>query len=141
MKPMRTVVSAVLLLSAAVGAYILATDAYLWATAPTHAYGLAAFTVIDLALTAGLWKMPRIATPGAFLLGLIQLGAMSGDLFFGTMTFSSDVTTAAAFSKYLLGDYAFVALLGIQAALVVVGITAFVMRRRTLPGTREVAAA
>lgn len=139
MKTMHMVVSVVLLLSAAVGAYILATDAYLWSTAPTHAYGLGAFTVIDLALIAGLWKMPRIAIPGALLLGLIQLGAMSGDLFFGTMTFSSDVTTAAAFSKYLLGDSAFVTLLGIQAALIVAGIAAFAIRRGTLSATREVA--
>jgi hypothetical protein len=120
-----------LLVSAAVGGYILATDSYLWSTAPTHAYGLAAFTIIDLVLIAGLWRMPRIAIIGSILLGLVQLGAMSGDVFFGTLTFSSNVTTAAAFSKYLLGDTAFVTLLGVQVILIVVGVIAFVMRRKT----------
>ena len=131
MKPINLILSAVLLISAAVGGYILGTDSYLWSTAPTHAYGLAAFTVIDLVLMVGLWVKPRIAIIVSILLGLVQLGAMSGDVFFGTLTFSSNVTTAAAFSKYLLGDVAFVTLLGIQAILFVVGIVALVMWRRT----------
>jgi len=131
MKPMNLILSAVLLVSAAVGGYILGTDSYLWSTAPTHAYGLVAFTVIDLVLIVGLWVRPRIAIIVSILLGLVQLGAMSGDVFFGTLTFSSNVTTAAAFSKYLLGDVAFVTLLGIQAILIVVGIVALVMWRRT----------
>jgi len=131
MKPMNLILSAVLLVSAVVGGYILGTDSYLWSTAPTHAYGLAAFTVIDLVLMVGLWVRPRIAIIVSILLGLVQLGAMSGDVFFGTLTFSSNVTTAAAFSKYLLGDDAFVTLLGVQAVLIVVGIVALVMWRRT----------
>ena len=141
MKTVNLILSVVLLFSAAVGGYILATDSYLWSVAPTHAYGLAAFTAIDLVLVAGLWRKPRAAIVVATLLGLVQLGAMSGDIFFGTMTFSSDVTTAAAFSKYLLGDAAFVALLGIQAVLIVVGIAAFVTWRRAPAVMREVAGA
>jgi len=129
MKPANTILSVVLLVSAAVGSYILATDSYLWAVAPTHAYGLGAFTIIDLALIVGLRKMPRTAIIITVLLGLVQLGAMSGDVFFGTSTFSSNGATAAAFSKYLLGDGAFVTLLGAQAVLIVVGIAAFVMSR------------
>jgi len=123
------ILSVVLLISAAVGGYILATDSYLWAVAPTHAYGLAAFTVIDLALIVSQWRMPRTAIIVAVLLGLVQLGAMSGDVFLGTLTFSSNGATAAAFSKYLLGDAAFVTLLGVQVVLIVVGIVAFVMWR------------
>jgi hypothetical protein len=131
MKPMNLILSIVLLVSAVIGGYILATDSYLWSVAPTHAYGLAAFTIIDLVLIAGLWRMPRIAIIVSILLGLIQLGAMSGDVFLGTMTFSSNVTTAAAFSKYLLGDVAFVTLLGVQVVLILAGIAAFVMWRKT----------
>lgn len=130
------ILSVVLLVSAIVGGYILATDSYLWSVAPTHAYGLAAFTVIDLALIVGIWRMPRIAIIVAILLGLVQMGAMGGDVFFGTMTFSSNVTTAEAFSEYLLGDAAFVTLLGVQAVLIIVGIAAFVMRRRTPAATK-----
>jgi hypothetical protein len=136
MKPINMILAVVLLISAAVGSYILATDSYLWSVAPTHAYGLAAFTVIDLALIVGIWRMPRIAIIVAVLLGLVQMGAMGGDVFFGTMTFSSNVTTADAFSKYLLGDAAFVTLLGIQVVLILVGIAAFVMRRRTPAATK-----
>ena len=130
------ILSVVLLVSAIVGGYILATDSYLWSVAPTHAYGLAAFTVIDLALIVGIWRMPRIAIIVAVLLGLVQMGAMGGDVFLGTMTFSSNVTTAEAFSEYLLGDAAFVTLLGVQVVLIIVGIAAFVMRRRTPAATK-----
>ncbi|MGD1054709.1 MAG: hypothetical protein ABR867_01320 [Nitrososphaerales archaeon] len=132
MKPIDVMLSVVLLVSAAVGGYILATDSYLWAVASTHAYGLAAFTVFDLALVVCQWRMPRTAIIVAVLLGLVQMGAMSGDVFFGTLTFSSNGATAAAFSKYLLGDTAFVTLLGIQFVLIVVGIATFVMSRKTL---------
>lgn len=125
------ILSVVLLVSAAVGGYILATDSSLWSVAPTHAYGLAAFTVIDLALIVGQWRMPRTAIIVTVLLGLVQLGAMSGDVFFGASTLPSNVTTTAAFSKYLLGDAAFVTLLGIQIVLIVVGIVAFMMSRKT----------
>jgi hypothetical protein len=141
LKTVNLILSVVLLFSAAVGSYILATDSYLWSAAPTHAYGLVAFTVIDLATIAGLWKVPRIATIVAILLGLIQLGAMSGDIFFGTLTFSSNVTTADAFSKYLLGDMAFVTLLGIQAVLIITGIAAFVTGRRAPSASKETAGA
>ena len=136
MKPIDMILSVVLLFSAAVGGYILATDSYLWSVAPTHAYGLAVFTVIDLALIVGQWRVPRTAIIVTILLGLVQLGAMGGDVFFGALTFSSNGTTSAAFSKYLLGDAAFVILLGAQVVLIVVGIVAFVMSRKTPAATK-----
>lgn len=136
MKPINMILSVVLLVSAAVGGYILATDSYLWSAAPTHAYGLMAFTVIDLALTVGLWRMSRNAIIVTVLFGLVQLGAMSGDVFFGVLTFSSNGATAAAFSKYLLGDAAFVTLLGVQVVLIVIGIAAFVRSRKMPAATK-----
>lgn len=136
MKTVNLILSAVLLVSAAVGGYILATDSYLWTAAPTHAYGLAALTVVDLALIVGLWRMPRIAIIGSVLLGLVQLGTMGGDVFFGTLTYSSNGTTASAFSKYLLGNASFVTLLGIQAILIVVGLGALMMWRKTPAATK-----
>ena len=137
MKPINMLLCVVLLISAAVGGYILATDSYLKSAAPTHADGLAAFTVIDLILIVGVWRKPRIAIIVAVLLGLVQMAAMGGDVFFGTLTFSSNVTTAAAFSNYLLGDYAFLTLLGVQAVLIIVGLAAFVIGRRT-PAIQQV---
>jgi len=136
MKPIDMILSVVLLFSVVVGGYILATDSYLWSVAPTHAYGLAAFMVIGLALIVGQWRMSRTAIIATVLLGLVQLGAMSGDVLFGTLTFSSNGATAAAFSKYLLGDAAFVALLGVQVVLIAVGIVAFLMSRKTLAAAR-----
>ncbi|MGA1975934.1 MAG: hypothetical protein ABSG92_09900 [Conexivisphaerales archaeon] len=136
MKPLNLILSALLLISAAVGGYILATDSVLWSEAPTHAYGLVAFTVLDLALIVGLWKKPRIAIIVALLLGLVQLGAMSGDVFFGTTTYTSNGYPAAAFTQYLLRDTAFVTLLWVQAVLIIVGIAAFVMWRRTPAATK-----
>ena len=138
MKTINMLLSAVLLVSAAIGSYILATDSYLKSAAPTHAYGLAAFTVIDLVLIAGVWRRPRIAIIVAVLLGLVQMGAMGGDVFLGTLTFSSNITTATAFSNYLLGDLAFLSLLGVQVVLILVGIAAFVLGRRS-PAVQQVA--
>jgi hypothetical protein len=140
MKPVNMLLAVVLLISAAVGGYILATDSYLKSAAPTHADGLAAFTVIDLILIFGVWRKPRIAIIVAVLLGLVQMAAMGGDVFLGTLTFSSNVTTAAAFSSYLLGDLAFLTLLGVQVVLILVGIAAFVMGRRA-PAVQQVARA
>jgi hypothetical protein len=133
---MNMVLSVVLLVSAAVGCYFLATDSALWSVAPTHAYGLAGFTVIDLALIIGQWRKPSAAIIITVLLGLVQLGAMSGDVLFGASTLPSNFTTTAAFSRYLLGNAAFVLLLGVQVVLIVVGIAAFVMRRKALAKTK-----
>jgi len=130
MKPVNLVLSAVLLVSTANGGYILATDSALWSVAPSHAYGLISFTVVDLLLVFGLWKVPRTAIVVSVFLGLVQLSAMAGDIFFGTLTFSSNSTTSKAFSNYLLSDVAFVALLGVQVILIVVGIVAFVTSRK-----------
>lgn len=80
--------------------------------------------------------MPRIAIIVAPLLGLVQLGAMSGDVFFGTMTFSANGYPAAAFIKYLLGGTAFVTLFGVQVVLIIAGIAAFVMWRRSPAATQ-----
>jgi hypothetical protein len=136
MKLMNMVLSVVLLVSAAVGCYVLATGSALWSVAPTHAYGLVGFTVIDLALIIGQWRKPSTAIIITVLLGLVQLGLMSGDVLFGASTLPSNFTTTAAFSRYLLGDAAFVILLGVQVVLIVVGIAAFVMSHRAPATTR-----
>ena len=133
---MNLALSVVLLVSAAVGCYVLATDSALWAVAPTHAYGLVGFTVIDLALIIGQWRKPNTAIIITVLLGLVQLGLMSGDVLFGASTLPSGFTTTAAFSRYLLGDVAFVILLGVQVVLIVLGIAAFMIRHRALATTR-----
>jgi len=98
--------------------WIVANDGWLRAVAPTHAYGLLAFAVLDLVLALVVMAVPRIAYAGALLVSIAQVAAMAGD----ALTFTPTGTLQAAFRAYLLGDMAFLALLGIQFA--VAGITA-----------------
>ncbi len=138
MKTVNVLAAVMLLVSAAIGSYILSTDSYLWSQAPTHADGLIAFTVIDGALVVGLWWKPKLALIGMTLLGLVQFGAMAADLFVGASTFGQTGSSAqSAFQQYLLGDTAFKTLLGVQAIIVVVGIAAFVMGRRSQKMTMQ----
>src|SRR5205807_8226570 len=62
--------------------------------------------------------VPKLAYEGALLVSTTQIIAMLGD----ALTFTPAGTLQAGFRAYLLGDSAFVALLGIQLA--VAGITA-----------------
>jgi len=132
MKTVQALAAVVLLVSAVIGTYILSTDSYLWSQAPTHADGLIVFVILDVALVVGLWWKPRLAVIGMTLLGLVQLGAMGADLFVGAMTFGESSSAAqSSFQQYLLRDTAFKTLLGVQILIVVVGIVAFMMSRRT----------
>jgi uncharacterized membrane protein YhhN len=65
-----------------------------------------------------IMAVPRMAYAGALLVSIAQVAAMTGD----ALTFTPTGTLQAAFRAYLLGDMAFLALLGIQFA--VAGITA-----------------
>ena len=114
----QSVLTPILLVSGLVGAWIVASDGWLRAVAPSHANGLLAFAVLDLVLAVAVLVVPRLAYIGAFLLSMIQVAAMAEDAF----TFTPAGTLQSAFRAYLLGDTAFVALLGIQLA--VAGITA-----------------
>ncbi len=107
-----------LLVSGLVGLWIVVSDGWLRAVAPTHAYGLLGFAVLDLVLALVVMAVPRIAYAGALLVSIAQVAAMAGD----ALTFTPTGTLQAAFRAYLLGDMAFLALLGIQFA--VAGITA-----------------
>jgi hypothetical protein len=115
-KMLRAVLTVSFVLSAAVGSYIVATDSYLWAQAPTHAYGLIVFVAIDLATAAAIYIRPRVSRIVALLLPAVQLAAMAGDLYMGLGTPGSLVQ--GAFREYLLNDSAFMILLVVQAVLV-----------------------
>jgi hypothetical protein len=113
----QIVLTPTLLVSGLVGTWIAASDGWLRAVAPTHAYGLLAFAILDFMLALAIIEIPRFAYLGALLVSLTQVVAMAGDAF----TFTPTGTLQAAFRAYLLGDMAFLALLGIQ--LVVAGMT------------------
>jgi len=124
-----------LFFSSGVGTYLLATDASLWLLAFSHAVGLMIIIAIDLVL--GLYcltssksaYLPSIAA--AFLGFVLQLG----DVF----TAPQYNMTIQYFAHYLFGLWAFDVLLGLQLAVVVVGVIArphaqYLARRRTKRG-------
>ena len=118
MRLIRDVLSLTLVASALVGMQILLTDKWLWSAAPSHAYGLIGFIIVDFLLTAMLSKNAGAGTLGAAFVSVVQLGAMVGDMFFGM---PSNVPSAA-FRAYLINDASYLALLIINFAIVVVAI-------------------
>ncbi len=124
MRITREVLSITLVISGLLGIQILLNDKWLWSTAPSHAYGLVGFVAIDALLTLALWNSRfRLAILGATLVSSFQLGAMLADLVSGQ---PMGVPTIA-FRNYLLSDSSYVALLFIQAMILVVAIGAFVL--------------
>jgi hypothetical protein len=121
----QTVLTPTLLVSGLVGVWIAANDGWLWAVAPSHAYGLLAFAALDAILAFVVIVVPRLAYEGALLLSITQVIAMLGD----ALAFTPMGTLQAAFRAYLLGDSAFVALLGIQLAVAGITATAIAMPR------------
>ncbi|TMI22089.1 hypothetical protein E6H36_12350 [Candidatus Bathyarchaeota archaeon] len=119
----RAVLTPTLFVSGLVGAWIVATDGWLRAIAPSHAYGLAVFAALDVVLAIAVRGMPRPAYAGAFLVSLAQFVAMAGD----ALTFTPAGTLQGAFRMYLLSDTAFVALLGIQVAVAGISVAAIAL--------------
>lgn len=117
----QIVLTPTLLVSGLVGTWIAASDGWLRAVAPSHAYGLLAFAILDFMLALAIMEIPRFAYLGALLVSLTQVVAMAGDAF----TFTPTGTLQAAFRAYLLGNTTFLALLGVQLA--VAGMTATVI--------------
>ncbi len=107
-----------LLASALLSDEIIAFDTWLWAAAPTHAYGLVVFFTIDLVLIAMLWGGIRYAGALSIIMAGVQFLAMVGDL--AGISLPSGVP-ASAFRIYLLNDSPFVLLLSLQPAIVCLG--------------------
>jgi hypothetical protein len=121
-------VSVGLFISAELGGNILSSDAYLWAAAPTHAYGLMAFVAMDLVLIAALWDRIRFggtllvvkyAVTLSIALASVQFFAMIGDLAGLQPPMGM---TASAFRTYLLGDRLYIWLITFQPAIVAMSI-------------------
>jgi hypothetical protein len=109
----QAILALTLIASATLGAWIVATDGWLRAVAPTHEYGLLTFAILDILLSLIVFVAPRIADAGAFAAAMLQVAAMLGDAF----GFAPAGTMQAAFRAYLLSDVGFVALLVTQLAL------------------------
>lgn len=142
-KIITALLASALLASVSVGLEMLATDNFLWSAAPSHAFGLLAFTVLALVLAVGVLRLPRRFTRytkyaflGASLLSTVQLLLMVGDTIVG----APNGTPQEVFTAYLLSDLAFVALLGIQPVIFVTGLTAALLVSRKVRPVRTVIA-
>jgi hypothetical protein len=118
MKMVRLILSVALAGSALVGFGILSTDFWLWSAAPSHAYGLMIFVVLDVVLIIGTWRGIRLTRYGTLLTAFLQLVAMLGDVVAGQPA----GTPAAAFRSYLLADTPYLGLLIIQSLIIVIAI-------------------
>jgi arsenite oxidase small subunit len=107
-----------MLLSAAAGVYLLATDGSLWILAVSHAVGLVVIVILDVLLGAmNLMGSKRVylASLAAALLGIVlQLGDIA--------TAPQYNMTITYFASYLFGLPAFDILLSLQVAVIVLGI-------------------
>jgi len=122
--------SLTLVASSALGFQILATDSWLWTAAKSHVVGLAVFTGFDLVLAAAIMWKPKFAILG-FVLALVELAAMTGDMYMGAPAgVSQDL-----FRIYLQSDSAFSVLLWTQP--VVIGIAIIVIRFRFTAALRK----
>ncbi len=118
LRRLQRYVGYMMLLSAAVGVYLLASDHSLWILAVSHAVGLVIVVILDV--TLGLLnyagsKRVYVASLAAALLGIVlQLGDIATAPQYGM--------SMSYFASYLFGLAAFDILLALQALILVVGI-------------------
>lgn len=118
MRIVQDVLSGALLASGLVGIQILVNDRWLWAVAPSHAYGLIGFVLIDIVLVAAALRRIGLGALCAILLGTTQLSAMLADLVGG----QPDGVPAIAFRNYLLSDTSYLSLLLMQIAVIAIAV-------------------
>lgn len=109
---------AMLLLSSATGAYLLATDRSLWLLAVSHAVGLVIIAGMDLVLglySLGSSKSVYLPSIAAGVLGFVL---QAGDVF----TAPQYNMTIPYFAHYLLGLGAYDLLLALQTGVIVAGL-------------------
>ena len=68
----RTVLAAELVISALLGSWILESDQWLWSSAPSHAYGLLGFVIVDLALAFALARGVSLSSELTLVAAFIQ---------------------------------------------------------------------
>jgi hypothetical protein len=116
MRIVRDSLTLSLVVSALVGTQILVSDKWLWSAAPSHAYGLIGFVVIDLTLAVvALWRISPAAL-GAALISVTQFGAMLADGVVGQPMRVPSI----AFNNYLLRDMSYIDLLWVQIFILVI---------------------
>ena len=115
------------LASAAVGIEILLTDSDLWEAAPSHAYGLIGFVLIDFAIVGLLLRMAKVAFRIAMVWGVVQFAVMLGDI---TTAQSSGFKSTGEFIEYLFSLWNFDLLILLQPMIAALGFLGFRTQRR-----------
>ena len=124
-----------LLLCGVTGVYLLLTDGSLWRLALSHALGLIAVVLVDLAVgLMSLFSLRRAYLPSlaAAVLGIVlQLGDI--------LTASQYNMTIQYFASYLFGLWPFDLMIAVQLAVLVLGVegrrhATYLARRRTRKG-------
>lgn len=125
MKGLRNIyISLALSFSVFFSLVLLLTDAELWTVAPSHAYGLIAFTAADVAmLLASLAGWRRTADVGVYY-GVGKLVVFLGDI----LTAPEFGSTYIEFAAYLFSLWGYNGLLASQAA---VSLTSYLQKRKT----------
>ena len=104
--------------SAVIGAEILLTDSDLWEAAPSHAYGLIGFVIIDITIVGLLLNRKNVAFKIAMIWGTLQFILMLGDILTAQV---SGFHTYREFIDYLFSLWNFDFLLILQPILSVLG--------------------
>src|SRR5947199_9993618 len=100
MKIVQATLSLTLAISGLLGIQILIDDKWLWAAAPSHAYGLIGFVSIDMILVVAALMRVGLATVSAALMAVAQFAAMLADVVGG----QPEGGPSVAFRSYLVGD-------------------------------------
>jgi cytochrome b6-f complex iron-sulfur subunit len=107
-------------LSAALGIYLLLTDNSLWLLAASHAYGLVAIIIIDVALgIVNVLHSSKVVLP-SILWSILTIFLQLGDIF----TAPQYKMTIPYFAGYLFGLWAFDGILLVQVGLIFLGLSA-----------------
>ena len=118
MRIIRDILSLGLVTSALFGILILTTDRWLWAAAPSHAYGLMVFVIVDISLTIAVLEMLSLGTLAAAVASLVQVSLMLGDMVVG----QPEGIPSAAFRAYLINDPSYIGLLFVKTIIAAVAI-------------------
>ncbi|MEM1948544.1 MAG: hypothetical protein QXY84_06080 [Candidatus Caldarchaeum sp.] len=101
------------LLSMFFGGVLLLTDAELWTVAPSHAYVLIVFTVLDGVFAAVVWKGWSKAADVGIVWGAGKFALFLGDI----LTAPEFGLTYAEFASYLFSLWGYNGLLASQALI------------------------
>lgn len=131
----QTITGLLLLLSAGVAVFLLATDRSLWLLAVSHAVGLIMIVAVDATLGLLSFVSPKRAYVPSIAAAVLGFVLQLGDVF----TAPQYGLTVTYFAEYLFGLWAFDLLLALQLTIVVVGVLGrpyamHLARRRTRKG-------